>query len=430
MLAMLSTRFSPLTSSMLMAGLVIVGCLIIWPYAGLLATAAMVPLERFGRFTDDDSSFTFSIMRIGGLISLGSFMLHWLLTKRRFRFPSPLIWYGLYMTLGCLSMTWTSDLHYGLNQLSMQLGNMLFFFVVLNLIDGIGKARLAIAAWLLVATVIAVATAYQWNAGDEYVVHDEDYYRGGSALTTEARFSTVIFDPPTLHLKPQKRAVGTTSHPGAYGLNLLVSLPLFIYFFRTTSGFWIKLLIAICGSLACYNVMITNTRAVLITFVMVAIFSMLTGLLRLNVWLIGGAIAGAVLAFMLAPADIKERLFRFDEYFISDRTTSFGARVFLGKISLEIFSENPLFGVGLGNQVEVPLRAQLDPRDHSRSAHSDLIATLVEVGFVGLVFVAGFLVSLHRRFRFCERIGLASSDHSSTRSARQNGADIATKSWS
>jgi O-antigen ligase len=64
----------------------------------------------------------------------------------------------------------------------------------------------------------------------------------------------------------------------------------------------------------------------------------------------------------------------------------------------------------LGNQVEVPTRARLDYRDRARSAHNDVIATLLEVGVVGFILVAGFLVSLYRRFRLCKRVGLASRD--------------------
>ncbi len=408
--AWLAIATSPLIAFLLLVGLAVTIGVCVWPFFGLLLTAAMAPLERFGRLTNDDSTFTFSVMRMAGFLSLGAFLVHWIIKKRKLRAPSSLLWYGAYMTLGVLSLSWTSDLHYGFNQTSMQLGNLMFFFVVLNMVEDMSKARLALAVWLCVIAVIGVYTVYQWNAGTTAVVQDDDYYNEGAALTTEDRFAAVAYDIPELHIERQKRAIGTTSHPGAYALNLLLALPFFIYFFRTVSGFWMKLLIGAGTLLTAYNVLLTNTRAALATMLALFLLSLCTGLIRLRTSLVVALIVCGATATALAPQDLRSRIFRFDQWFSDSRDTSFGDRLYLMQVSMDIIFENPLFGVGLGNQVDVPKRAQLDWRDRARSAHNDFIATLLEVGIVGFLLVAGFLVSLYRRYRLCDRIGRAYRD--------------------
>lgn len=408
--AIRSEQSSPYTSVFLLLGLGVAVAVFISPYVGFLLTAAMVPLERFGRFTNDDSTFTFSVMRMAGFLSVGAFLLFWLLTKRKLRAPSSFLFYAAYMSLGVLSLSWSSDLHYGFNQTSMQLGNLMFFFVVLNIVENLRKARLALAVWLMVTVVIGVYTIHQWYSTETGLVQTQDFYLEGASLTTTDRFAAVIYDVPTRNTAEQKRAIGTTSHPGGYGINLLLSMPLFIYFYRTVSIRWLKGIIAAGGAITAYNIMLTNTRAVLLTFVVLILISLAIGLLRLKPWLVLACVSAGAVALYAAPEDLKGRIFHFDNWFSERRDSSFGDRLYLMQVSIDLISENPIFGIGLGNQVDVPKRAKLDWRDHARSAHNDFIATLLEVGIVGLVLVVAFLVSLYRRLRFCERVGLAQKD--------------------
>ena len=406
----LAIAISPLSALLLLAGLTVTVAMFVWPFFGFLLMAAMAPLERFGRLTNDDSTFTFSVMRMLGFLSLGAFLMHWIVMKRKLRTPSSLLWYGGYMTLGVLSLSWTSDLHYGFNETSMQLGNLMFFFLVMNIVADLKKARLALAVWLFVTVVIDIYTVYQWNAGTTAVVQDDDYYNEGGALTTNDRFAAVAYDVPEFHIDAKKRAIGTTSHPGIYGVNLLLSMPFFFYFFRTVSGFWKKMLIGAGTLLTAYNVLLTNTRAVLATLVVLFLISILTGLFRLRPLALIVIVTGAVAAVALAPSDLRNRAFNFDNWFSESRDSSFGDRLYLMRVSLEIIAENPFFGVGLANQVELPKRAQVDWRDRARSPHNDVLATLLEVGIFGFVLVAGFMVSLFRRVRLGRRIGLATAD--------------------
>ena len=60
----LAIAISPLSALLLLAGLTVTVAMFVWPFFGFLLMAAMAPLERFGRLTNDDSTFTFSVMRM------------------------------------------------------------------------------------------------------------------------------------------------------------------------------------------------------------------------------------------------------------------------------------------------------------------------------------------------------------------------------
>jgi hypothetical protein len=292
----------------------------------------------------------------------------------------------------------------------MQIGNLIFFFVTVNIVSSVRQARIALALWMFVVVGIGAFTIYQWHTPGEGVVSDQEYYSSGAGLKTKERFAAVLYDPPTMHIERQKRAIGSTSHPGEYGLDLLLALPIFVYFMRTVRYSAVRVLVAAGLLIAIYNVLLTNTRAILVTFVVITAAALSTGLVCLRAWLVGFAAVSALTAFLLAPPDIRGRLFHPSDWFSTGRDTSFGERLHLMDASIDIVAENPLFGVGLGNQVEVAERAKLDWRARSRSPHNDLLATLLEVGFIGLVFVIGFCVSLYRQLQFGQAVGQSCAD--------------------
>jgi hypothetical protein len=408
-LGAISAAASAVIGIALLAGVAVGVVVTLYPVAGLMAMAAMVPIERFGRFTNDGATFTISVMRVMGMLLAVVFLLNAVFRKQTLLLPSPLVWYTAYMTLGIASMAWTTDLTYGLNQVAMQLGNLVFFFVTINIVSSVKQARVALALWMITAVCIGVFTIYQWHT-DKGVVSDDEYYSSGAGLKTEERFAAVLYDPATMHIERQKRAIGSTSHPGEYGLDLLLAIPILIYFLRTTANRWARLLLAASFAIAAYNTLLTNTRAILVSFIVVLAASVWTGLIRLRAWFIAVAIIAAVVAVLFAPPDLRGRIFRQRGWFSTSRDASFGERLHLMQASIDIIADNVFFGVGLGNQVEVAERAKLDWRARSRSPHNDLLATVLEVGLVGLVLVCGFLVSLYRRYRFGHAAGVRISD--------------------
>jgi hypothetical protein len=414
-LPLLATRTSPLTAAMLMVGLVVGAAALIWPLLNLYLLAVLAPLERWGRFTSDQVTFTFSIMRAMGLLSVGAVLLHAFLARKKLKSPDTILWFSSYFGLGVISLAWSTDHHFGINQTGMHLGTVLFLIVIVNVVETLRQARITLAIWLLTTALLSAYTTYKWHTSsdrgsDDAIVQAEDYYDRGEGLTTKERFAVIIYDPQTRESEHQRRAIGSTSHPGAYGLNLALALPFFIYFFRTESNALVRLLVLAGGVLSAYNMILTNTRAVMLTLLVTLLICLLNGLMKIRpVFLALGAVAAGI-AFWFMPDDLKGRTFRFDNWFETSRESSFGERLHLMRVSVELFAENPLFGMGMGNQVDIAKLGDVDWRDRSRSAHNDLLTLLSESGLVGFACMTACLVTFYRRSRFLQRVGLARQD--------------------
>jgi O-antigen ligase len=151
------------------------------------------------------------------------------------------------------------------------------------------------------------------------------------------------------------RALGTTSHPAVYAINLILTLPFFAYFFRTTRGTALRAAIVVAAAITCYNVVLANTRAALITMVLVLGLILVTGLVRVTAGLLATIVAGALIALPFAPGAIWNRVLDVSNYTVQ-RSDTLRARLIYWDEGLSMVSENWLFGIGLGNQTDLPRR--------------------------------------------------------------------------
>ena len=86
LLVVAATRTSPVLGLAIVVGVLITAVAFLSPEFALLLTVAVIPLERIGRLALDSNQYTMSLMRIVGVIALGSFLLHAMLNKWKIRF--------------------------------------------------------------------------------------------------------------------------------------------------------------------------------------------------------------------------------------------------------------------------------------------------------------------------------------------------------
>ena len=402
LLVLLAALASPLAAAAAMCGLVVVGAIVLYPFAGFLITALVVPLERIGRLTNDSSMYTVSLMRIFGVITLGGLLLQALLARRKVVFGAPVLLYTAYVLIAMLTLAFTSDLEYGVRSISAILGNLLFFFLVVNIVRNTAQARLGIVCWLAMTTAIGVFTAYQWHSPDAVI--NEDAFNSTGERSADERFSTVLADQSEYDaLGKTARALGTTSHPAVYAINLILTLPFFAYLYRTTADRWLRLAIALAGAITAYNVVLANTRAALLTMGLVGLLIVISGLIRVTPKMIAAAGVIALGSVPLLPGAIWDRVLTVSNYSV-ERSETLRVRLIYWGEAVNIASEHPLLGIGIGNQSELPRR--LESRLYmppNSSVHNEYLQTLIETGLLGYPVMVAFVVVLYRRSRTGER---------------------------
>ena len=393
----LSVVTSPKAALALMVGVGLVVTLFLSPSAAFLLTAFVVPLERTGRLTNDSATYSLSLMKLMGLLALASFVAHHLLHRRRFEFPLPLVLYTAYIIYGVLTLTFTTDVTNGIRAISLVVGNVLFFFLTINIVRQRVVAEKAILAWLLSTMVIGLLTMYQFHRATGAIT-DFNYQMTGM-LTTEQRFSLVAYDGVSEAGDVPRRAVGTTSHPAVYAINLILALPFFAYFFYTTPHWWLRYAMALGGLITAYNVLLTNTRAAFLTMAVMIGLMFFNHLLRIRLQMIVGLLLLAGVVLIVAPSDLANRALNVANY--SLKAAEFSERVMMWKAGGAVLADHWLTGVGIGNSIEVPRRAPV--KTNATSVHNDLLATLIETGLVGFTLLIAFLTCLHIRCVAAER---------------------------
>lgn len=400
--AFVATQSSPYLGAVVMAGLLVSGAIALWPFLGFAITAFVVPLERIGRITDDASTYTFSLMRIVGILTVGSLLIHALVQRRRLVVSAPLVLYGVYVGLGMVTLLFTTDPDSGVRTASMMLGNILFFFLVTNIVKTGMHARIAMICWLCSTVGIGLFTVYQWHNPSATVV--QDFVGATGELTTDERFATVIYDGSEHEsLGRTARALGSTSSPAVYGINLLLTLPFFAYFARTERRPWALGLVAAGATVVVYNVLLTNTRAAILTLGVTAVCLVATRLIRIRpAGLVAAALVG-VLSLAMAPQALYDRVFALSNYTLEGSQT-LRARLAYWQEALQVVRENPVLGVGLGNQSVIPKRLsrRMDMPPNS-SVHNEYLYTAMETGVAGTFVMLAFLATLYRRCRTVER---------------------------
>jgi|LGOV01.1.fsa_nt_gb O-antigen ligase len=387
MLVLLTTEVSPVPALCLTIGIGVAAAIFYDPRIGFVITAAVVPLERFGRFTDDTSMYTVSLMRMIGVLTLGALSFHLLAKKENFKLGPAFVLYFLYTAFCFFTLFYSTDFEGTVRAFGQIVVNLAFFFLMINVVRAYPLAKLGVVTWLVVTLLITGYTVFDWHFGTA-TLSDEKI-----GITSE-RLHTVWVDNTEWEadLGGIKRAMGSTSHAAVYGINLILTLPFFAFFLRINRKWFVKFAIVLALLLVFYNILLTNTR----TVVLVAVFTLMLCLLRkLLVIRFPAVILCVVIAILSLPfldLGIFERIIDLRNY-TYERSSTLRIRLDYWKAGLNVVKENWLFGIGVGNKNEIP--KHITGRVPERTTvHNEYLQTFMEVGIFGWIIFFGFVFLL------------------------------------
>lgn len=389
--AVVASAASPLVALVAAGGAVVAALMFLDPAFAVAALCASLPLERVGRLTDDSDAVAISASRILGVLALASLLLHAALGKRKLHFELPVWLYAGYVAIALAGNAWAHAPEDTYREGFRVLGNLLFLFLILNVVRDYPTAKRMVFVWLA-ASLLSAA----------YSLGDYALSRGSAIAETEmglqsSRSATTVMDFAESGALGSgvRRLFGTTAHPTLFGLNMAMTIPFLFWAYRSTAQPW-RLIwlggLAIAGA----SVVLSNTRAVLIATAFVAVFATVRGLFRPNVFSWAALALCAVIAFYFMPEDVKRRTFDPSLYSAS-RGEAIRVRFKLWEKSLDIIGENWLLGIGVGNRTALQERitdentGYLSTQGLRASAHNEFIWVLAEVGIIGYVFFWSFV---------------------------------------
>src|SRR5947207_8533295 len=134
LVVVLAAMGSPTIAAGVMGGLLVVGAAVLFPDFAFLLVAIAVPLERLGRFTNDNEVNAFALMRIVGMLALGSFSLHALMKRWKIKFGAAFLVYTAFAIWGAITIFFSNDRTGGLQTGGQVLGNLMFLFLTINIV--------------------------------------------------------------------------------------------------------------------------------------------------------------------------------------------------------------------------------------------------------------------------------------------------------
>jgi len=382
---------SPIIGAAAVVGLLVTLAMVWWPNFAVYVLAFSIPFERMGRFTDDFDTVAVSMSRILGVIALGAFFLHATVKRWKIHTGTAFWLYAGYTLIALCSNLWAFSPEETFRDGFRILGNLVFFFLLINIIRDFKTAKITFIIWMLANVATCVYSLYDYYAPSAVRVEEADM-----GLTSNRMSSVVIDDSETRSLGAKvKRAFGPTAHPTLFGLNLTMAIPFFFWQIRTRkwpwTWFWFAYLL-----LAAFNVALSNTRAVMLLFIGTVGYCVLRGLFRLSAKSIAVLIILGITLLPLIPEDVYMRTLD-PSLYTTEKGDSIRVRFKFWEKSWILIQENWLTGIGVGDQTTIvkmvtdEVTGRISPAGLAASAHNEYIWVMVEVGILGYLLFWGFI---------------------------------------
>ncbi|WP_321471618.1 O-antigen ligase family protein [uncultured Paludibaculum sp.] len=391
-LAALATAVSPVKALIGVLGAAVAVAMMLFPELAVPILCLSLPFERIGRLTDDVDTVAVSASRILGLIALASLVLHAALRKKKLHFELPVFLYGGYVAIGLMSNAWAWTPEETYRDGFRILGNLLFFFLIINAVRDYATAKRVVILWL-----VASMAAGLYSLGEYYYAPQTGQISESEMGLQSTRSTTVVTDLSEARSLGGgvRRLFGTTAHPTLYGLNMTMTLPFLLWAMRTNRGLW-KVLCFAGILIAAYSVFLSNTRAVLLLAAFTVVFCLLRGLWRPNLQgvLALGLLAAAVLPFI--PEDVYLRTLD-PSLYTTSKGDSIRVRFKFWSKSWDLIGETWWHGIGNGDETTLQKMVTdedtgyLSTQGLKASAHNEFIWVMVEVGIFGYLCFWGFV---------------------------------------
>ena len=381
---------SPVMGVGIACGLVIVVAMVLSPKFALLITVVVVPLERLGRFADHDYTkhvpIVSSLMRVVGVIALASLLLHACVNREKLRLNGALLLYCAFVAISFLSCLYVLNPRFALGRAGTVSANLMFLFLIINVVRDWDLVMKVLLVWLTVTVLIGIYQVYDWHFGETMVASD-------LGLVSK-RFNMVWLSRSEAGVGAVRRATGTTSNASAYGINLILTVPFFAYFYRVHRSWTFRALALIAVAIVLYNMFLTNTRGVILFGISSLLLCVLLRLIVVTPLRVV-AVGAAGLAIMpLLPAAVYQRALDPTAYYSAAKTGNIRGRLELWGASIRALKDHWLTGVGSDNLAIVGEHFDTKSQMYGGrfvNCHNEYLTTLVENGIFGFLVFWSFV---------------------------------------
>lgn len=185
------------------------------------------------------------------------------------------------------------------------------------------------------------------------------------------------------------RAGWVSGDANYFGVNAILALTLAYYLLRTKMPFWQKVFCLGCAGLTAVALVASESRGAFIGICVCGIFLFMRSKRKLP-FVIAAVLMAVLLTIM--PSSPLRRIIH-PQFGDANSTHAHEMLFYAG---LRVFSEHPFTGVGLGNFKHTMDMMGINVPHGGYIAHDVYIEYGAEMGFLGVLFFAGILISAYR----------------------------------
>ena len=261
----------------------------------------------------------------------------------------------------------------------------MFFYVILAAIRRVSDIRLILTGLLISTAAVGIFAIAQRVLPGFAILNTDD-------TAVDAMGVQVDLSEQSTLGGEVRRSGGTSGSPHVYAANLLVAIPLYLYFLRTCTDWRWRLFFFAGLMLAIANLLLTHTRSGVITCLPILALMMWRGLVTMSLRGLLLAPLAAGVMFLFLPESVTVRLLDLERYSV-DGAATLSTRLDYWRAGFEMLRENWLFGMGMGNFSDL---AHYEPSVTLGHAfmHNIYLQLFNEVGIFGFVPLMLFLAMI------------------------------------
>jgi len=412
LLSSLALVLGPKKSLVIVTGLFVTFFIFKDPRIGLALTLiAILNFAAMGKFTAGAAGIFMSFAKILGALTAAAWLFHHLTQRKKLVFTR-LMWFGLgFVGISLLSVLVAMDTKWALIDVSKLFVNYTLLFLLVNLISTSKQLKSFVLLLILTGFISSGAAIVQ-------VKFPAFQMSGPESMIKFGHSEGGITDSQELKAGHFVRPTGTMGHPNWLSCFLITLLPLTLYGIKSPDFKKFKyfcVIVLVCQLTA---LMMTHDRTAFLGVMVVVALSLWFRLIPITPLLIVSFCLALFIAPFIVPATYLERVLSINTF---KKSESISQRWELLVAGLDMFSHNPITGVGIGNYGIVLMKSYPNTgaartvewlrnnedsniRDHDQAAHNMYVEVASESGIFGvticLMFILGAaknMYQLHRR---------------------------------
>ncbi len=365
------------------------------PRLGLILTACSIPMETAGRVGYLTEHLALTVSKVLTVVTLAAWVIHFALRRIRFR---SLPWMYLlpgFLCVCALSLIGGAETKNGVEALFRLSTTVVFFFLVVQLIDSVKVLNICLTLFILVSGAFSgYALVQRFTPRAAFNVRYGWEDKGDRKSGVERNVGVGVMSGVNV-----ERSSGASAHSIMLALNIcLVFAPTVVLGMNAKKGDARQLLPPILLAVFLGTIMATYARTGIVLIAACVALMVKRRLIRITPAAIMVMFAAVCVLAVAAPKSYRERVLSGAAF--SKKETSIATRIQVLDAAWRQYVDHPFLGVGYGNRYGIfDYFTSYPDKEHAVSPHNAYFQVASQTGITGLVVLMLFYWMLHRQMR-------------------------------